>query len=564
MRHIDTSHSKLDTKITHLERRTKDQLFNLNQTMKESFAVERSECLDRMDRRALRERIAIERQQAVRDVSLKRDLASWLDKKLREIETKHGSDARNAALLRSLAVRGAASNSRRGGAVSKMSGMLSELENGGTLRRAVSEELLSEVGGFCGDISPPPHLPLAGSSQQQQQGSAGPHSEAIYKGLKVSDRPCMGATDSASPASRRVRRNSAGDEQDQRTSGRHSRRPYHLLPPGTHHLLDLGPSSPTTAGLYPNEEDYDGPMGESQVRLAYSTNSESCQDTTTSQSERGSVASSRDSHDPTAVSAIGARNAVSETRQQLQEKVVVSSASSIECLSVKRGGVTPMSYRDPQREPPRGPPHPPSRGAGVTTTGGGSRLGSGLIRPIPMCYSGNGGPDHLLLQLGEPLQSPPPLKTNGQNGPLQADSAALYKPQMNPLRRFSTEADIHHAMPLVLDGPEEPPPEPAYLPPPYRSPPPSALTGGFGSVVPPLPPPHLYRLPRQVGPLLPPVDEDDYVPQGRGCWTVQPACNYMSSFIPPPKPLNFPGGVADLGKISFDVVSGYRTVSSGI
>ena len=328
----------------------------------------------------------------------------------------------------------------------------------------------------------------------------------------------MGATDSASPASRRMRRNSAGDEQDQRTSGRHSRRPYHLLPPGTHHLLDLGPSSPTTAGLYPNEEDYDGPMGESQVRLAYSTNSESCQDTTTSQSERGSVASSRDSHDPTAVSAIGARNAVSETRQQLQEKVVVSSASSIECLSVKRGGVTPMSYRDPQREPPRGPPHPPSRGAGVTTTGGGSRLGSGLIRPIPMCYSGNGGPDHLLLQLGEPLQSPPPLKTN----------------------------------------------EPAFLPPPYRSPPPSALTGGFGSVVPPLPPPHLYRLPRQVGPLLPPVDEDDYVPQGRGCWTVQPACNYMSSFIPPPKPLNFPGGVADLGKISFDVVSGYRTVCSGI
>ena len=39
-----------------------------------------------MDRRALRERIAIERQQAVRDVSLKRDLAGWLDKKLEEIE----------------------------------------------------------------------------------------------------------------------------------------------------------------------------------------------------------------------------------------------------------------------------------------------------------------------------------------------------------------------------------------------------------------------------------------------------------------------------------------------
>ena len=50
----------------HLERRTKEQVFQLNQTMKESFAVERGECLDRMDRRALRERIAIERQQLVR------------------------------------------------------------------------------------------------------------------------------------------------------------------------------------------------------------------------------------------------------------------------------------------------------------------------------------------------------------------------------------------------------------------------------------------------------------------------------------------------------------------
>merc|ERR550517_530637 len=113
LKHIDSSHTKLDTKISHLERKTRDQLFNLNQSMKESFALERSECLDRMDRRALRERIAIERQQAVRDVSLKRDLAGWLGKKLEEIEVRHvGSDATNAALLRSLALR---DNPRDGG-----------------------------------------------------------------------------------------------------------------------------------------------------------------------------------------------------------------------------------------------------------------------------------------------------------------------------------------------------------------------------------------------------------------------------------------------------------------
>ena len=42
LKHIDNSHTKLDSKISHLERKTRDQLFNLNQTMKESFASERS------------------------------------------------------------------------------------------------------------------------------------------------------------------------------------------------------------------------------------------------------------------------------------------------------------------------------------------------------------------------------------------------------------------------------------------------------------------------------------------------------------------------------------------
>merc|ERR1719245_238266 len=85
---------------------------------------------------------------------------------------------------------------------------------------------------------------------------------------------------------------------------------------------------------------------------------------------------------------------------------------------------------------------------------------------------------------------------------------------MPPIRRFSTEADIHHAAPLQLEeqGPsslsfrEENPPERGYREeqqalntalPPYRA------------------PPHLYhprdRLARP-GPLLPPVDEDEYLP----------------------------------------------------
>lgn len=63
IRVIDQSQLKLDSKIAYLEKKTKEQLFGLNQSMKEAFAAERGECLDRMDRRALRERIAMERQQ---------------------------------------------------------------------------------------------------------------------------------------------------------------------------------------------------------------------------------------------------------------------------------------------------------------------------------------------------------------------------------------------------------------------------------------------------------------------------------------------------------------------
>ena len=58
-----------------------------------------------MDRRALRERIAIERQQVLRDMALKRELAVWLDSKLTEIEQKHNLDAKNATLLRALAIK---------------------------------------------------------------------------------------------------------------------------------------------------------------------------------------------------------------------------------------------------------------------------------------------------------------------------------------------------------------------------------------------------------------------------------------------------------------------------
>ncbi|GFY39968.1 ankyrin repeat domain-containing protein 6 [Trichonephila inaurata madagascariensis] len=61
--HIDSRNEDLKAKINHLEQRTHDQLFSLNQKMKESLALERSECAERIDRRLFRERRELEQQQ---------------------------------------------------------------------------------------------------------------------------------------------------------------------------------------------------------------------------------------------------------------------------------------------------------------------------------------------------------------------------------------------------------------------------------------------------------------------------------------------------------------------
>ena len=396
LKHIDNSHTKLNTKISHLERKTRDQLFNLNQTMKESFALERSECLDRMDRRALRERIAIERQQAVRDVGLKRDLASWLDKKLQEIELKHGADAKNAALLRSLALRA----SKRG----KKNG-LSDIEGGGTLRRAMSEELLSDVG-LCDELVPDAAaLPGNGASVSLMD------NQSVYKGLKVSDKPSHlpGLVSSG-----RVRRNSAGDESQ-----------------------IFRPTSDT-------EQQHNSEMRQHQYQhdiMSHSTASESYHDTSVS----------------SVVSRDGPRSATSDQSQNNH-----NNNHDIPMLQSNR-----MSS---QR--------------------------NGLIRPIPMCYSSENLPSHPNLIQGEPNKPPTGYQPASDNQNYHFPS------QMNPIRRFTTEADIHHATPMMLESPSSSGPGTGSSLPPYRAPPHPI-------------PAHLYhprdRLPRP-GPLLPPVDEDEYVP----------------------------------------------------
>ena len=76
--HIDSRNEDLKQKINHLEKRTHDQLFSLNQKMKESLAIERGECAERIDRRLFRERRELEQQQEKSVKALQSEVKSWL------------------------------------------------------------------------------------------------------------------------------------------------------------------------------------------------------------------------------------------------------------------------------------------------------------------------------------------------------------------------------------------------------------------------------------------------------------------------------------------------------
>ena len=44
------------------------------------------ECLDRMERRAIRDRVALDRQAGVRDLVLRGDLSKWLERRIADLE----------------------------------------------------------------------------------------------------------------------------------------------------------------------------------------------------------------------------------------------------------------------------------------------------------------------------------------------------------------------------------------------------------------------------------------------------------------------------------------------
>ena len=93
---------------------------------------ERIECQDRMERRAIRDRVALDRHQVMRNVMLKGDLSEWLEQRIKDLEVSHTRNStENVALMRNL-LRGSKRRKRA---------IISELQSG-SLRRAMSEDEL--------------------------------------------------------------------------------------------------------------------------------------------------------------------------------------------------------------------------------------------------------------------------------------------------------------------------------------------------------------------------------------------------------------------------------------
>ena len=208
VKHLEQTHGKLAGRINHLERKTRDQISSMSNNFKENLAQERVECHDRMDRRAIRDRIALDRSQAVKHSLLRQDLSHWLDSRIKNLEqTADNNQNEQVALLRTL-LRGSKRRKRA---------LRSELTSG-ALRRALSEdeededtECAQSALGNNFETNTEYNFVVHNTEELQER----------LRGLRVSDHPSAptGAPEKgdvpinelAKPEVR-VRRNSAGDE----------------------------------------------------------------------------------------------------------------------------------------------------------------------------------------------------------------------------------------------------------------------------------------------------------------------------------------------------------------
>ncbi|XP_067142958.1 ankyrin repeat domain-containing protein 6-like [Centruroides vittatus] len=92
MDHIDHAHDDLNDKIASLERRTRTQILNINQTMKEKLATERAECIERIERRSMREKLELEKVQQQSADCIRKEMKSWVHNKFSDIEDRKKHD----------------------------------------------------------------------------------------------------------------------------------------------------------------------------------------------------------------------------------------------------------------------------------------------------------------------------------------------------------------------------------------------------------------------------------------------------------------------------------------
>ncbi|KAK8782484.1 hypothetical protein V5799_016175, partial [Amblyomma americanum] len=98
--HIDHAHEDLNAKIAHLERKTRNQLFNLNQSVREKLAAEKTECQERVERVALRERLERERRQEAQHSELRNELQGYVRERVTQVNYRcsplgQSSDCKN-------------------------------------------------------------------------------------------------------------------------------------------------------------------------------------------------------------------------------------------------------------------------------------------------------------------------------------------------------------------------------------------------------------------------------------------------------------------------------------
>ena len=76
--HIHQSNTRLTSRLDSLERRTRQEMRETEEMMKESLAEERTACQDRLERRAVRERLDWSHRQHSRDQTLQQEISGWL------------------------------------------------------------------------------------------------------------------------------------------------------------------------------------------------------------------------------------------------------------------------------------------------------------------------------------------------------------------------------------------------------------------------------------------------------------------------------------------------------